>query len=174
MTCGSLTARTLPSPPTATSATATGTLKAVDTSKSTVTIATQSGAEVVLKIAPDTKTTLNGAVVTLIILGDNIGAQVTVGYFEESKLATSLTAQVQPTSTITVSGVLKTYNSVSNNVTVLTQSGTELVLTIGGETKVKLNGATSPLISMPARVGSQVTAEYQATTNILISLDIKG
>jgi len=156
------------------SATVSGTLKTIDVVQGTVTIVTQSGVEVVLKYTNDTKATFNGAAASITYLAANQGSQVAAKYNGQTNVATSLEAQGQVKSTITASGTLKAYNPLNNTITITTQIGGEVVLTMTSQTKVLINGAASALISLPARVGSQVTAEYQATTNTVITLDIKA
>ncbi len=73
----------------------TGTLKAVDAVSGTVTITGQAGADVVLKVASDTKVTVDSSVATVLALTAKIGSTVTATYNSQTQAAASISAQAQ-------------------------------------------------------------------------------
>lgn len=74
-------------------ATGSGTLKAVDAATGTVTIATKSGGELVLKVTDESKILVGGSRATLVQLAAKIGSGVSVDYHAETKTATSVNIQ---------------------------------------------------------------------------------
>lgn len=70
--------------------TANGTLKAVDATAGTVTITTEKGDELVLKVTNKSKFLVGGSSSTLAQLADKKGSGVSVEYLAESKTVTSV------------------------------------------------------------------------------------
>ncbi len=161
-----------------------GTLKAVNVVSGTVTIATQTGADLVLNVSSSTQVLINGSVSALITLVANVGAQVTATYNIQTMMASSIqitpsppapvpapTATPSPTQAqTTVSGTLQAVSLLNNTVTILTSSGTQLVLQVTSQTKVTVNGASSSFVALATRTGTGVTAEFDAQTKTAIEL----
>jgi hypothetical protein len=150
-----------------------GTLKAADLIAGTVTITTQTGADLVLSINSSTQVVANGIVGNVSSLTTKIGSRVAVTYNAETKVATSITANENTSDTVSASGTLKVVNSISGTITIVIQDGTELVLHITSSTQVTVNGSASSTTSLATSIGSQVTITYNAQTNVATSINIK-
>jgi hypothetical protein len=151
-----------------------GTLKSLDATAGTITITPQSGADLVLKVTAETKLLLDNSASALSTLAANIGAQVTAEYDTQTKAATSIHAKSEAKASTSVSGTLKAVNPIQGTVTIARQGSADLVLAVTLQSRVRLNGASSILAVLATKIGSQVSIEYNAQTNMITTLDVKG
>lgn len=156
------------------SATVTGTLKAVDVGRNMVTITTQAGADLALSVASSARVTADGAVATIAALATKIGAAVTAEYSASTNIATSISAQAKASASATATGSLKAVNALANTVTIAVQGSADLVLNITAQTKVTVNGSASTSAALLTMVGKQCTAEYNAETKAVVTLNVQG
>ncbi len=156
---------------------ASGTLKAVDMLTGSVTIATQSGADLVLKLTTATKVTVNGATPTIAALAASLGSKIDVEYDSKTMVATSANIQGQAqaplTGSISMSGTLKSVDMLKGTVTVVSDSGIELVLSISSASKMTVGGSSATAATLMTKIGSKVTVEYNVEAKTITSLKIE-
>ncbi|MCI0439884.1 MAG: hypothetical protein L0177_12240 [Chloroflexi bacterium] len=97
-----------------------GTLRAVNTLSNTVTIVTEDGRELALRVASDAKILVSGAASGLVELASRIGSQVEVTYDASAMVAASLTVEAQsaagteaPTAGTTAASTTQTSSSLA-------------------------------------------------------------
>lgn len=170
---GSIVVTATPQPQATAQATATvaGTLKAVDIINGTVTIATQASGDLVLKFSSDTKVTVNGAAQTVATLATNLGGRIEVKYDSTTMVANSLNLQIQGGAS--ASGTLKSVDVLKGTVTITTQAGADLVLSITTQSKMSVNGAPAPTTVLVTKLGSKATVEFDAEAKTVTSLKIE-
>ncbi len=141
-----------------------GTLKAISPAEGTVTIATATSGDVVLKVAADSKVLVGGTVSTLANLAASIGSQVTIEYNVQTKVATSVAAQAQASATASVSGTLKAVDVLGGTITITGQTGIDVKLKVTSSTKVQVAGSAASIATLATKAGSGVTAQYDVQT----------
>jgi len=151
-----------------------GTLKAVNVLNNTITITSQAGADVVLNVDAQSRVLLNGSATTLAALATSLGSQVSAEYNAQTKMATSVSAQAQVSASATVSGTLKAVNAVAGTITITAQGGSEVVLNVASDTKLAADGAAATLATLATKIGSTVTAEYNAQTKMATSVSAQA
>ena len=87
---------------------------------------------------------------------------------------TAFTHAQTPTADITANGSLDEVNSTAGTITITTQSGMRLVLSVTPQTVITANNCPSNLGFAEANVGGAVTVQYNAQTNVATSLSING
>lgn len=156
---------------------AVGTIKAVDTTNGTVTITTKGGNEIVLHLAGNTSIRVKGAVTPIAGLAAKAGAEVLVEYNTETKALATVAAEVdaksraEASSDLKLTGTVKSVDAAKGTVTVATDSGADVVLQIGSNSKIQLDGAIGGLLGLGAQVGSRVEARYDASTRTVNALE---
>ena len=153
---------------------ASGTLKSVDTAAETITVTTESGAEIVLNLTTNTQLWLNGSSATLDTLAVSTGAPVRVEYDAPTQNATSIKAQAQVNSSTSVAGTLKGVNLLASTVTIATEGGTELVLKVKPLSEITVGGSASLLPVLSAQIGAEVRADYHPETMAILTLRVQG
>ncbi len=151
---------------------ASGTLKAVDIINGSVTVATQAGGDIVLKVAPDMKVTVNGTVSTVASLAASIGSRINIEYDSKTMAASSITVLPQGAAS-SASGTLKSVDVLKGTVTITTQTGADLVLSITTQSKMSVNGTSAPATVLVTKIGSKATVEFDAEAKTVTSLKIE-
>ena len=151
--------------------TVSGTLKAVDMVNSSITVTTQLSGDLVLKFSSATKVTVNGAAQTVAVLAANLGSRIEVRYDSSTMVVDTINIQAQGSAS--ASGTLKSVDVLKGTVTITTQSGADLVLTITTQSKMSVNGAAAPSTMLLTKIGSKVTIEYDAEAKTLTSLSVE-
>ncbi|MBI2866927.1 MAG: DUF4382 domain-containing protein [Chloroflexi bacterium] len=154
--------------------TASGTLKAVDIAKGSITITTQAGADVTLDVASHSKVLINGSLATLASLKAAVGSTVTVTYSQQSKVVNEMSVQATMEQKANASGVIKAVNPAQGTVTIQTGSGQEIVLNVTAASNVVADGAISSLAQLAANIGAKATALYDAQTRFATSINAEA
>jgi hypothetical protein len=154
--------------------TITGTLKSVNAAASTVTITTQAGVDETLTVGSDTKVLVAAAPTTLAALATRVGSQVTAEFNALTKAAATINAQAEVAARTVVSGTLRSVDLLAGTVTVAAEGGQQVTVRITSAARVLVEGAASSLLSLTARVDSQVTVEYNPQTNIATQVQVTG
>ncbi len=153
---------------------ASGTIKAVDAAAGTLTVTTQGGADVALKVASDSKLLVNGSLATLATLKGMVGSDISVEYNQETKEVKELDAKLKAGTSASVSGVIKAVNPAQGTVTIATQSGQDVVLNVTANSSVVANGTIGTTADLASRLGAQVTANYDAQTKTATNVSAQG
>lgn len=158
-----------------------GTIKAVDITKGTVTILTQGGTEVTLSLANNTGIKVDGSAATAADLDDHVGARVNVEYNAATNAAASMAigasaaARSEVGSNLNVSGTIKSVDSARGSITLLTDAGIEVVLRTSQQSNISLDGSLlSGLLGLQSQVGANVEADYDARTGTITRLQAQG
>ncbi|MBM3924368.1 MAG: DUF4382 domain-containing protein [SAR202 cluster bacterium] len=141
-----------------------GTIKAVDASAGTVTITSPSG-DVVLKMALDSKVMINGTMATAATLKSMVGSEVALDYSQQSSVVGSLNAKSKVEQSTMVTGKIKVVNADRGTLIITTDAGSDVELKVGSSSSVVTDGSISTLANLSGKIGSAITAEYDAQTN---------
>ncbi len=157
-------------------ATVKGTLKAVDIASGTITVAIDTGAQLVLKVGSDTNVLLDGAAGGLAGLSAKVGSNATVSYDTETKVANIVQVESSGSASAetTVTGTLKSVDSITGAITIATTTGASLVLDVSSSANIIASGSVSTIASLTAYVGSQVTVTYDANTKVASNIETSG
>ena len=157
-----------------------GTIKAVDTAKGTITIESSNSTQTVVNAGSNATINLGGGVTSLTSLSTKVGSEAVVKYDAESKAATTVTGSASGSAggsantEATVSGTIKAVDAAAGTITVAAQGGGDVVLKVASDGMVKVDGSASTVATLATKVGSQVTASYNAETKIATSVDAKA
>lgn len=155
---------------------ASGTLKAVDLANGFITIMTQAGSDLVLKVSSATKLTINRSSPTIAALATSLGSKIDAEYDSNTMVASALNVQTQAqgsvSGSVSLSGTLKAVDVLKGTVTVTSDSGADLVLSVTSASKMTVGGSSATTASLLTKVGSKVTVEYNAETKAIMSLKI--
>jgi len=157
-----------------------GTIKAVDSANGTVTIATRNGNEIVLHVASDSGINISGQKVNLTSLAAKVGAEVTAKFNAESKQTTQIVAggddkaKAAAGAELKIEGTIKAVNPASGTVLVASNSGVDVVLKVGADSKLQIDNAALTISGLMGRVGSRVEATYDANTRTVVTLQAQG
>ncbi len=151
-----------------------GTLKTVNVLGGTITVAQQTGTELVLKVVGDTKILVQGRQATLTMLVALVGTHVAVQYDVQSSSVLSLESSGRVTDNVTVAGTIRAVDAVSSTLTVAAASGPDVVLKISDQTRLLLGGVTTTLADLKAQTGARVKAEYSAQTNAAVAVLVEA
>ncbi|MBI4310256.1 MAG: hypothetical protein HY681_00635, partial [Chloroflexi bacterium] len=172
-----------------------GTLKAVNVLNNTITVTSQAGADVVLNVSAQSRVLLNGSATTVAALATSLGSQVSAEYNAQTKTAAQVNVATAlglglslgtpptatpappaptPSTTATLSGTLKSVNAVAGTITITAQGGSEVVLNVASDTKLAVDGAAATLATLATKIGSTMTAEYNAQTKIATSVSAQA
>lgn len=152
------------------SVTATGQLKAVDTSKGIITLANQAGQETTLFLDSGSRVMVNGSLATLGQLKSTLGSEVTVEFGQRSKTVAQMNARGVARQAATVTGVIKVSNPAQGTITIVTRGGNEITLNITAASSIVADGSISSPASLKGKEGSPVTIDYDAQTNTAMSI----
>jgi len=158
------------------SSTVSGTIQAVDAASGTISVVTDAGEALVLRVNSQTQLLIEGAAATLASLAAHIGAEARIRYNTQTRVASLVEVQGdgEANAVVTASGALKAVNLIAGTVTIATQGGTDLVLKVTSDTKVLVNGSSVALASLLNRLGSQATIEYTADAMVATSINVQG
>ncbi len=149
-----------------------GTIKSVNAAAGTITVQADSGAEVVLKVASDSKLQLDGGVSNLLGLGAKVGSRIDGEYNASAGAIASLNAQAQ--ANVTAAGTVKAVDATKGTVTITTQAGADVVVNVASTTEVAANGTIGTLASLKSMIGSQATVTYSQSTMVATDLSVQG
>lgn len=162
----------------------TGTVKSVDSASSTVSILTQEGAEVTVKISDITRVQIGGVLSGL--LGVSAGMRVGAKYDLTTGVALELKARLAPEkpekkpdatgedkSAASASGTVKAVDLLARTVTIATTSG-DLVLKVVGKSKIVVSASTVDVAALLTKIGANVEVQYNAEAKTLILLTLNG
>jgi hypothetical protein len=152
-----------------------GTIKSVDAAAGTVTVTTEAGKDVVLKVASDAALKVEGSATTMTQLASSVGSQVNVEYDAQTSVASSVSAGAKGSvsGSATIQGALKSIDLLAGTITIASSSG-DIVLKVAADTKLLVNGAQVTLASFAQKVNSQVNASYKAETQTATTVDVKS
>ncbi|MBI4197661.1 MAG: hypothetical protein HY533_00950, partial [Chloroflexi bacterium] len=151
-----------------------GEIKSVDVSKGTVTIKTDAGASVTLKLGKEAKLNLDGVTSGPAGLEGKAGARIKVGYDANTGQLKELKEKTEVEAEASVTGTLKVVSPSEGTVTVTTAAGAEVVLKVASSSKVMVNGTLSTLGGLKQMIGSEVTLEYEQETKVVGELKARG
>ena len=151
-----------------------GVLKGVNPATGTVTITTGSGQEILLNVTAASSIVADGSISSMDQLASKIGGDITVLYNAQTRAAVSLRAELHSQGTGRASGTLKTVNVLENTVTIATQAGSGLTLSVGQSTKLFLNTAPSDLAALALNLGAPINVEYNLQTNAALVLGVQN
>ena len=147
-----------------------GTLQSVDNVGGNITVMTDTGQQLVLRLSNVTQLSATE-------LSSKVGSKVKVGY--DSNTSTVNTVQVLSTSgqgTASVSGTLTNVNSAAGTITVQTDSGQELVLKTTSSTQIRassVGGLVSSLLSLVSYIGARVQVGYNVNTSTATTISLQ-
>ncbi|MBI4338686.1 MAG: hypothetical protein HY680_01890, partial [Chloroflexi bacterium] len=154
-----------------------GTLKAVNEGASVITVAPQTGSEVVLKVSANTKILVGGKASALAALVALVGSRVAVQYDAQTSTALAVEASggAFPTNAH-LEATLKAVDQTNGTVTITSGAGVDIALKVDGLTRLTLDGAATTLAALSGQVGARAVADYvvQAQTATLIAVSTAG
>lgn len=151
-----------------------GVLKAVNTAQGTVTIVASDGGEVVLNVTGASSISTEGSAGSLASLASKIGSEVTVQYNAQTKTVAHLNVHGQAQTKGSVTGTLKSVDATAGTITIAVAGGADLVLNVASDARLQVDGAATALAALAARVGSQVTVEYNTQTKAVVNLEARS
>ncbi|MBM3944519.1 MAG: DUF4382 domain-containing protein [SAR202 cluster bacterium] len=154
-----------------------GVIKSVDSANGTVTILTDTGAEVVLKVNANSRVNLGGSLLSgLLSLNGEVGSRIEANYDARSKVAARIDAESKSNvdTDVAVNGSLKSVDRLNGTITIVTGGGSELVLKLSSTAGIFVNGASSTMAELAARAGSNVTVRYNRETAAAIEVRAEG
>jgi hypothetical protein len=157
-----------------TNARVSGTLSDVDVKAGTITIATQTGGDVTLKVDASSELEVGGEDVTLEGLGRLISAQVTAEFNAQAMIATEVKAAGKAAATGKASGAIKSVDPAAGAIILTLEAGGDLTLKATGDSTILVSGARSALADLVSKVGSRAIVEYAADTKVVTRLVVVG
>ncbi len=150
-----------------------GEIKSVDIAKGTMTITTDSGASVTLKLGADARINLGG-VSTAAGLQGKSGERIKIGYDANSGQLKKVESETEVEVEASLNGTLKAVNPADGTITVTTAAGTDVTLKVASESRLMANGSLSTLIALNKFVGAQVSVEYRLDTKVVREVGVRG
>ena len=146
-----------------------GTVEAVDTAASTLTVASEEGGtSVVLNVDANTVITRNGAAVSLadLLVGDKVEAK----YDSATMLASKIEAEAEDGE---VHGTIAAVDTAASTVTITPNDGSaDLVLNVTESTVIKRDDAVVTLADLV--VGDPVEAKYDTASMVASKIEVEG
>ncbi len=149
-----------------------GTIKAVNPAWGTVVVASDSGVDVVLKVAADSKLQVDSAAITIGGLIARVGSRVEAAY--DANTRTVATLQAQGEATVTVTGTIKAVDAATGTITVTTQAGADVTINVASRSRVLVNGSLATLATLKSMVGSAVTVTYSQHDKVAAELNAEA
>ncbi len=144
-----------------------GTLQSVNNVGGTITVVTETGQQLVLRLSNMTQSSAAE-------LSSKVGSKVNVVY--DSKTSTVDTVQILQSSgqgTASISGTLTNVNSAAGTITVRSDSGQELVLKTTSSTQIQAGGLISTMVSLVSYVGARVQIQYDVNSNTATTISFQ-
>ncbi len=145
-----------------------GTVESVDAAAGGLTIKTDSGATLSLKVDSETEVRLNGQEATLADL--EAGTVVSVRYNSETMVAAEVIARARTEAR--ASGVIASVDSASGQVTVELDNGRTIGLRVDTATEIEINGQPATLADLEA--GASVKVRYDASTGVALQIEARA
>ncbi|MDP3061877.1 MAG: hypothetical protein Q8O40_01505 [Chloroflexota bacterium] len=148
-----------------------GALKSVEFQASTITLVKSDGAELTLKITPETRISARGLVLAL--SGLKTGIKVKAVYNASTMEARSIlvwteSERNQPENRGQVAGLIASVDATQGFVSIQAANGAAVTLKVGEKTAIHLNGKDAKLSDLAA--GTQVTASYEIDSQTAVEI----
>jgi len=146
-----------------------GTISAVDTTASTVTVTRTPGRKTVTLVV-DAKTKIKQNNLPAILADLQVGDKITAQYNPVTKLAYRIYAT--NASLAALAGVIKAVDTTANTVTIKPMRGAEVALKVDASTVIMRNGLPATLADL--LVGDHVAVKYNQATMLAYRIEAKG
>ena len=159
-----------------TTAKASGTVKAVDAAAGTVTIVTEEGRELTLKIGGNTRVHIRGQLFG--ILGISRGMEVKAEFDLVTGQASELAAKAEgrdddrAKDEAKVTGTISAVDAASGDVTIALDTGGTVTIKATSKTEIEVNGEEASLADLA--VGTRVKAEYDVETKVASEIEARA
>ncbi|MBI2846786.1 MAG: hypothetical protein HYX82_02785 [Chloroflexi bacterium] len=155
-----------------------GVVKSVDAASGTVTITTESGAEVSVKVTDATRVILRGLLMG--VLGISAGMEVEAKYDLSTGIASELKAKAEgekkeaeeKEAREKATGAIVSINMTSGEVTINLDMGGTLTLKTDASTRIDMDGARLSLVDLEE--GTRVRVEFNSETKMASRIQVRG
>jgi DNA-binding beta-propeller fold protein YncE len=149
-----------------------GTIDSIDTKANTVTILTEDGAELILDITNNTKVKIEGVLFGLTGLSEEMAVKVkydsATGEALEIKAEERERHRTSEKDEAQVTGTVNIIDSDSGEVTITLDNGRTIILTLGAETEIEVDGADQDSLGLVDWLdGQRAKVEYDAETRVI-------